>query len=212
MKKPKKLVVLNPVIEKLLGKQYDDLIVELQNRELYVEDSKRGIQVVRIAYRDYLQQTSKKPVIDSRCPEIYKLIKYEFEHLVDYLAPIKPILITGAELAYQDFKERYKEDVTLTIVTPCKALADYDKSKLSYTTELITWRDFCKANSLEFPYEILKESPVKGFFEPLGVPVISKSGKREVKKLLEKFANLPSETQLVELLYCKGGCHKGDSL
>jgi hypothetical protein len=52
-----------------------------------------------------------------------------------------------------------------------------------------------------------------GFFNELkdksGIEIYEKSGEDNCRKLL---SNIPPEAQLLELLWCKEGCHKGDGL
>lgn len=201
----KKVVVLNPLIEKLLNNQdYRFLLDELEYWRFLVTDPTPGIAEVRERYRQYIKETLQSPVIDSRCPYIVNMICEEFPHLEGLLAPIDPILITGAEMRRKEFGEK---DTELYIVAPCKGFEKYTTSnRLVYT-----WQDF-KGQVIHFyPLQKLPESsPVPlGFFNELEAKVYSASGKENCQKLL---ANYSKDAELLELLFCDGGCHKGDGL
>ena len=211
MVKEIKLVVLNPVIKALLKKHYQTLVELLYSLGWYVEDaSRRDIPAVKELYKDCLRNNSKRPVIDSRCPAAVQLISDEFPNLINYLSPIKPILITGAELALAEFKEIFKKQpISLTIVSPCNALTRYGDERYL----IITWKKFKEKQKLNFPEKPPENSPVPlGFFNELGVAVVGASGENNIRKLLANFHSLGPNFQIIELLFCEGGCHNGDGL
>lgn len=209
----KDLVVLNPVIEGLLGDNYQELITELEGSGAYVGDSKKGISVVRELYGKRVDSTSTL-VIDSRCPSVVDIVRREFEDLTCHLVSINPILITGALIAYEECRAKHKdEEIDLIVVTPCNALANYDLEQLPSGTRLITWSNFVRERKLHYSTEVLDESPVPlGFFGSLEVEVVGASGEKEVRRTLGDFGNIALDCGILELLYCNGGCHRGDGL
>lgn len=206
------LVVLNPVIQRILNEQdYQSLLDRIKNRCGHlVADSTPGITEVKKLYQKWLARSDKFPVIDSRCPAIIKMIKNEFPGLIELLAPIDPILITGAKMRLEEFKN---EADILSIVSPCRSfIVDFElDNKLKFAKTLIVpWRMFKVSVDFFAPQKKIENSPVPlGFFDNLGVKVYSASGKENCKKLLK---NYPTDAELLELLWCEGGCHNGDGL
>jgi iron only hydrogenase large subunit-like protein len=204
--------VLNPVIQKILNeKGYQSLLDHIKDRCGHlIADSMPGISEVKKRYQKWLIRTDKFPVIDSRCPAIVKMIKKEFPELTESLAPIDPILITGAKMRLKEFKD---EADVLTIISPCFSFAmDFElDNELKFAKTIITpWYLFKISIDFNVPQEKIENSPVPpGFFNYLGVRVYEASGENECRKLL---SNIPDNAQLLELLLCKNGCHKGDGL
>lgn len=54
-------------------------------------------------------------------------------------------------------------------------------------------------------------SPIPpGFFSELNLQTASVTGEAEIQKYFQNYT--PDEVQLVEMLFCKGGCHNGDGV
>ena len=207
-----KITILNPLIRNLLEREdYQKLLEKLDAQgyrviDLY-DDLKKVKKIVLQKYADWLSKTSKFPVIDSRCPRIRKLLIYEFPHLMDFWAPILPILITGAELKIEELKSRNIE-VSGYLVSPCKEFTRWFFSKEDII--IVTWQEFKNLISFYPPQRLLTQTPVpKGFFNDLEVKVYGETGENECRKLLSR---IPADAQLLELLWCEGGCHRGDGL
>jgi iron only hydrogenase large subunit-like protein len=212
MKNRVKMVVLNPVIESMLGKRYLELISLLESKGYFVENSKRGIEYVRTFYGLNLFFINDTCQIDSRCPKITELIVNDFPYLLKRISTITPILITGAYMAFAEFLEKNPNSIVdLTIISPCEIMRAYEK--MNNGTKIITWKKFKEIEEIEIPENKLDESPVPlGFFNSkalLGEKIYSASGEKDCKKLL---SNIPKNANLLELLWCEGGCHKGDGL
>ena len=207
------LIVLNPVIEMLLGKDgFYSLKIFLTENGWYVRGAIVGKTAVLEQTREYLDKKPPKPVIDSRCPLVVSMIIKEFPGLVKNLSPVLPILITGA-LAEKDLclSKLGGQVNNFLVITPCTALKfSYQK----FEGMLIeTWKVFNYKTGLNLPEQILTESPVPpGFFNELHVPIAEANGETEVRSKLSNFDNLPPETEFLELLACKGGCIAGDGL
>lgn len=211
----KELIVLNPVVEGLLGNNYQRFVGDLEISGAYVMDSKGGISVVRKLYGEQVNgNLGNIPLIDSRCPDVVAMVRRDFGDLTCHLAQISPILITGALMAYEECKARHLgEEIDLTIVTPCNAFSNYVSEELPSETRLITWKDFVEERGFNYDKQVLDRSPVPlGFFDSLGMKVVGASGKDEVTDALKQFNELSSDVNILELLYCHEGCHRGNGL
>lgn len=198
------LIVLNPLIQQMLDEDaYSKLLDEIKAWGHQPTDSAPGIAEVKRQYQECLFETKTFPVIDSRCPKIRKMLIEEFPDLMELRAPIDPILVTGAKIRR---KECGNKNIEMVIVTPCEAFSYIHLSN----TRMITWREFKGLIHFYPPQKMLDESPVPlGFFDSLGVKVYGASGEENCRKLL---TDMPSDAELLELLWCEGGCHKGDGL
>lgn len=206
----KKLVVLNPLIEKLLSPEDMAILKEKLIKYFgadFVKDASPGIERVKELYKKYVIEVSEppKPIIDSRCPAITHFMMQKYKHLKSFLAPVNPILITGAEIRRKEIRGNTK----LIVIAPCYAFEVYNNPK-AYRT-IVTWEKVKLYLNFHPPQKDLSESPVPpGFFNYLEeMKIYSASGKKECEELL---SNIPSDADLLELLYCPGGCHRGDGL
>lgn len=201
----KTLLFFNPIIKKLLEEDdYRALFEKFELLGIDVRDSTPGITRVREEYKKLINETQQLPVIDSRCPYVVDMVREEFPNLENLLAKIDPILITSAEIE----REKLGGDVELNVVAPCKGFERYtDPEKKRY---VCTWQMFKELANFYPPQKTPGSSPVPlGFFDELGVKVYSASGEENCRKLLAKY---PKDAQLLELLFCEEGCHKGDGL
>ena len=80
---------------------------------------------------------------------------------------------------------------------------------------MISWNQFLEHfEDVPVKYE-LKESPIPpGFFEGLQLKTVSLTGEDEIREYFQtSFAKgRPNNVQLVEMLFCKHGCHNGDGI
>lgn len=165
--------------------------------------------VVKEKYKTAVE-LSKATVMDMRCPKIKELLdEYNLGETDQIEIPdIHPILIhCGIEAAQREDILREEKIIT----TPCQVLADLGNELGLPKTRFVSWRVFLKELGEE-PKEIqLKASPIPpGFFEELRVHTVSLSGEEELRKYFENFRS--DGVQLVEMLYCKNGCHNGDGI
>jgi iron only hydrogenase large subunit-like protein len=200
------LVVLNPVIKSMVDSEnYRKLIEIIREWDFRVTDSLPGIKAVKNKYREFLQSSPPYPVIDSRCPRIEHLILNEYAHLTRSLAPIHPILIEGSILRQKEYGEK-----RVIIVAPCEIFKVYS----SRPFKVMTWLEFQEFIQFYPPQQRAKSAPIPlGFFDflakELGIRIEKASGRKSCRDLL---ANFSPDTHLLELLWCKGGCHRGDGL
>ncbi len=167
------------------------------------------MQIVKEKYLNVVSQ-SGNTVIDMRCPRMKELLdEYHLDKQHKITIPdIAPILIhCGQEAGGRvDLKDEEK-----IITTPCQSLADMGNALHLHNTRFLPWNLFLQELGDEPKGVLPKESPIPpGFFEELNLRTVSISGEENIRKYFEKF--VPGEAQLIELLYCKNGCHNGDGI
>ena len=167
---------------------------------------------MKIVKEKYLSVVSKStnPVIDMRCPKIIEFVdEYHLDKQHKITIPdIAPILIHCSEEASgrEDLKNGEK-----IITTPCQSLADMGNALNLDNTRFLPWNRFLQELGDEPEGILPKESPIPpGFFEERNLRTVSISGEENIRKYFENF--VPGEVQLIELLYCKNGCHNGDGI
>lgn len=153
-----------------------------------------------------IQLNQGKACLDMRCPMAVELAN-TYSHPYECPA-IEPILIHSA----REVVEAYKNDtLPIYITTPCQSLADYGNQLALPNTTFLTWNDFVRKFHLSFPKKNdLSQSPVPpGFFQSLNHKILSLSSKDEI---VSYFSNQQDSYELIEMLYCSGGCHNGDGV
>ena len=197
---------INPVTASLYPA--DDLNAFLKrNGYQRVEASPHWPETVREKYKRALE-TTDRTVIDMRCPKIAERIDLHGLRENVTLPAIEPILIhCGREISE-------REDLRGTeklITTPCQALADFGNSLGLKETKFLPWNLFLSAFDDAPAASPLESSPIPpGFFAELNCRKISVTEKAHIDAL---FRNFPQDTfDLIELLYCKNGCHNGDGI
>ncbi len=171
------------------------------------ETSIDWLSIVKEKYRLAACQTMNT-IMDMRCPKIRELLE-EIGVTGNISIPeIKPILIhCGLECSSQE-ELRGEEKI---ITTPCQALADMGNSLELKDTRFVPWNQFAKTIGIRPMCLQPKESPIPpGFFDELGLKTVSITGEEEIRNYFEK--GVPNEVQLVEMLFCEGGCHNGDGI
>lgn len=210
----KKYIWLNPIVEAMLHKTGNVAGRKLEEIGYTVITCISGAAHIREAYRQHVKKAVKKPVIDARCPKITALIEKKYPRLKDKIAPISPILLACTEELYKKYIESDSKAAELTVIAPCSWLVDKGISVWGTKVRFQTWRKFSLENGLG-DYPQLQISPVPpGFFKGLDLQVLEANGDGNTQMLLE-YADaglLPKGTSLLELLYCEGGCHRGDGV
>lgn len=197
---------INPVAE---GMYEPDVLNDFLSRHGYTrfQTANDWLAIVREKYHSAVCQTTD-PVIDVRCPKIKELLE-EMGNINGVSIPeIKPILIHCG----QEFSEQEElRDEEKIITTPCQALADMGNELGLERTWFVTWNRFLELLSDEPTGISPKESPIPpGFFDELGLETISITGEEEIRNYFEN--PVPDNVQLVEMLFCKEGCHNGDGI
>ena len=201
-----KYLWINPVTDKMYDKQKLNEFI-MQQGYKRVETSKDWLSVVKEKYKKAVQD-SENTVIDIRCPMAADLVKNLADTKEFVFPEIHPILIhCGCELAE---REMTKDD-ELIITTPCKALAELGNKLALKNTTFIPWNQFLRKFN-EKPGEMIEsKTPIPlGFFEELKVNTVSLTGEQEIQEYFQ--SDFGKEIQLIEMLYCKDGCHNGDGI
>lgn len=197
---------INPVTE---GMYEPDVLNEFLHFHGYEHftTSRDWLTIVREKYRLAVEQ-SEHTVMDVRCPKIRDLLD-EMEIMEEVTIPeINPILIhCGQEGSSR--KDLLDEEKIIT--TPCQALADMGNALGLKNTWFVPWNRFVSTVGSGPAGISPKKSPIPpGFFAQLGLKTVSVTGEEEIRKYFQNY--VPDETQLVEMLFCKEGCHNGDGI
>ena len=197
---------VNPVTARMY--EPDELNKFLHQHGYYpFEIREDWLTVVKEKYRLVVQQASST-VMDVRCPKVRELLE-ECRPVSNVTIPeIKPILIHCGQEGSEREDLQGKDKI---ITTPCQALADMGNALELKNTRFVPWNQFI-ASIGSAPKAIPpKESPIPpGFFEELGFKTVSVTGEEEIRQYLEQ--DLSDKVQLVEMLFCREGCHNGDGI
>ncbi len=209
---------INPVAEGMYEpKKLTNFLQKHGYKQVKVTDD--WLNIVKEKYQIAVTKASDRPVMDMRCPKT-KQVMDEMDVTSKFTVPeIEPILIHCArEISVREDLQGEEKVIT----TPCQALADMGNAlELPYTT-FVTWNQFLTIlNDRPLKDEKtltawpLKESPIPpGFFKGLEVQTVSLTGEDEIREYFQtRFAKGTSNNvQLVEMLFCKHGCHNGDGV
>jgi iron only hydrogenase large subunit-like protein len=206
---------LNPIVEKMIAKEWDSVLRILAQKGYTVVQCTTGAAKIHDAYLRYISTALAKPVIDARCPKVAALIKHKYPSLSAHVAPIAPILSACAEELFNEYVGSCPERARLTVVAPCTALADEGCVRFGHKIRFVTWTQFSKEISDLKIYPRLISSPVPpGYFRSLGSQVIEANGESRVNEVLQLACagHISPSVNLLEMLYCEGGCHNGDGV
>lgn len=172
-----------------------------------IEASSDWLEIVRNKYKAALE-TTEQTVIDMRCPKIIDFIDaYELRGKVE-IPSIEPILI---HYAREISRRKDLRGIEKIITTPCQALAKSGNALKLTETSFIPWNQLLSSYDNNLHILPPTESPIPpGFFDPLECKKISVTEKQAICYFFESFQ--PKEYDLIELLYCKNGCHNGDGI
>lgn len=197
---------INPVTDKMYE---HDVLNEFLHQHGYERFYTSGdwLTIVREKYRLAVIE-AEHPVVDIRCPKIKEVLD-ELEITSEITIPeIKPILIHCGEEG--SAREELLDDEKI-ITTPCQALADMGNAFALPKTQFIPWMQFLKSIGNGPTGKAPKESPIPpGFFDNLGLRAVSITGEEDIRAYFKQ--GVPEGVQLVELLFCKEGCHNGDGI
>lgn len=210
-------VLLNPMIAKMAQKAYPALLEIIKDKGYIPLECVGGDKSVLEEYGQLLLKTGKRPVIDSRCPTIVKMVREKFPDAAEHLAPIRPILVACIQDLYESYIKPDLKSASLTVVTPCLAMNGYAAELCGDKIRFVTWRQFASEVGLHQGCPRSSSSPIPlGFFDALGVRIKKASGEIPTLNLLHGLfdSNRGQEQgiDLLELLYCEDGCCNGDGL
>lgn len=202
---------INPVAESM----YDSkALTEFLQKHDYkqVKVTVDWLNIVKEKYCMAVRETDNV-VIDMRCPKTKDVLD-ELGVTSDVTTPvIEPILIHCAR-EISNRKDLQGEEKVIT--TPCQTLADMGNALNLSQTTFMPWNRFLLMVG-DRPVEDskLSASPIPpGFFEGLEMQTVSLSGEDEIKAYFQTnfLKDSTDDAQLVEMLFCKHGCHNGDGI
>lgn len=203
---------INPVVEAMAGSIYPAIEQQITARGYTIVKCSSALETVRQEYLQCLQANAGRLIIDTRCPLVSSVIEREYPTLKPYQAEVLPILMVCAQALYEKYV-RPNKAADLTMVTPCSSLAELGNDKLGNVAYFLTWGDFCREQKLSFTLPRANSSPIPpGYFKFPAYRIVEASGPDAVRRLLEKTTAYIGDADLLELLYCAGGCHNGDGV
>ena len=200
-----KYIWLNPVVMKMYD--HEELTTALGSLGFQIVNCEENhLQTVKNKYKEQYEGCNKL-LCDNRCPKAISYVKAHYDYASLEYSAIKPILIHCAE----ELANKYKEDAAeLYIITPCTDLRDLGNKLALKNTIFQTWTEFCRDQKIILDSKATEKSPIPpGFFD--NIPnVVSLSSKDDIDRF---FQSAPKQDkQLIEMLYCQGGCHNGDGV
>lgn len=197
---------INPVIDSM----YEAYVLNeflIKHGYKRFETSTDWLSIVKEKYRSAVEQTAHT-VMDMRCPKIQELLEEQGITSEVTFPEIEPILIHCGQ---EGSRREDLLDEEKIITTPCRALADMGNALGLKDTWFVPWNQFVKLIGAEPKGTTLRKSPIPpGFFDELGLKTVSLTGEDEIRNYFENYE--PDEVQLVEMLFCKDGCHNGDGI
>lgn len=110
------------ILQGLLDIGFDDVFEVARAAELMTEYTRRYMK--RGHYN--------KPVINSACPVIVRLISLRFPYLCDHVIPMLPPIDLAADIARKEAHQKHPEwrdeDIAIVFISPCPAKASYVKN------------------------------------------------------------------------------------
>lgn len=191
----------------------------------------RGAEVVSRATRELLEKGGLlKPVINSACPAVLRLIRVRFPELIKHILPVYSPMEAAASMAREKAVKETglkPEEIGVLFITPCPAKETSIKSPLLRKKSDVDGA-ISVADAYMKIYKLVKnmEEPEKlataslegvswarsgGECKASGTIInIAVDGIEEVIKILEEIENGKlDDIDFVELLACDGGCVGG---
>ena len=201
----KKYIWLNPVVLKMYDQEELNAALISSGFQI-VTCEKDHIKTVKNKYKERYEGC-RQSLCDNRCPKAMSYVQSHYDHAGLEYAAIQPILIHCAE----ELADKYKEDdEELYIITPCTDLRDLGNKLAWKNTVFQTWTEFCREHNITLNSKSTETSPIPpGFFD--NIPnVVSLASKDEMDRYFQNRSR--NDKQMIEMLYCQGGCHNGDGV
>ena len=196
------------------------------------EETAIGAEIVALAHREYLEKApERRPVITSSCPVVVNLIEQYYPDLIPHLAPIvSPMIAHGRLLA-----KKYGPEAFIVFIGPCIAkkqerMEDEFAGAIHAAMTFHGLQEWLAETGVVWtPPEVPGEAPdpekarlfpIEGGLigtarmntDILGKGMIVASGLDACQDTLGDIRTGTLQTDLVELLACKGGCVNGPRL
>jgi hypothetical protein len=201
----KKYIWLNPVVLKMYDQEELHSTLESLGFQI-VTCEENHLKIVKDKYKERYEGC-KNLLCDNRCPKAISYVRTHYDHTSLEYSSIQPILIHCAE----ELANRYKDDdAELYIITPCTDLRDLGNKLALKNTIFQTWTQFCREHHIRLNSKPTENSPIPpGFFD--NIPnVVSLASKDDMDRFFQDTSK--QDKQLIEMLYCQGGCHNGDGV
>ncbi|WP_283607451.1 hypothetical protein [Faecalispora anaeroviscerum] len=202
----KRFVWLNPVSVAMYGEEY--LLGQLKTKGVEaVECRLNHIDSVREKYWQVISQTDRC-IADMRCPLAVDYVKKRYAPDFLEYPPIEPILLHCARELHQQFSGQGE----LLVTTPCSALKELGTSLHLPGVEFLTFLELAARYHIPLHRKQLEASPIPpGFFSELGDAVKILDSREKIDHYFSE--PIPgAHPALLEMLYCKAGCHHGDGV
>lgn len=203
-----KYIFINPVVDKMYNKEeLNDALTKNGYERVDVTVDWHGI--VKEKYKTAVEEANL-PILDRRCPMAIEEAKKQVQDESAVIPAIEPILIHCAiELSTRESLKGKKKIIT----TPCESLASHGNQLQLEDTIFVSWKEFLKTldANLVVKEKALDESPIPlGYFSSLEAKIESLTGKETIEEyfIQERY----KDKDLVEMLYCDGGCNNGDGV
>ncbi|MCE5281757.1 MAG: PAS domain S-box protein [Deltaproteobacteria bacterium] len=193
------------------------------------EETAIGAEIVALAHREYIEKNpGSRPLITSACPVVVNLVEQYFPDLIGHLAPIVSPMIAHGRLLLK----KYGPDAFIVFIGPCIAkkqeileepLQDAIHAAMTFhglqdwlREKGIGWAAPREAAPPQAP-EKARLFPIEGGLvgtarmntDILGKGMVVASGLDACEEALYDIRTGALQTDLVELLACKGGCVNG---
>lgn len=198
-----KYIWINPVVEKMYG---DALKHIFKNKDINILSCSGQIEKVKDKFKREINN-SNKTILDTRCPLALDCAKQVIPKNKYKIPLIEPIVIHTARYLYDTYIKGKSNEIIIT--TPCKPLKDMGNKlfKDNYGITFFTWLEVCKLFNIP-SVKKCDVSPVPlGFFRDISKNVLEKSGQDNFRKDF-----IDKKYDVVEMLYCLGGCNNGDGV
>ncbi len=194
-----------------------------------VSETAIGADIVSHHTQSYLKTTDKS-LISTACPSVVRYICKYYPERKENLIPIVSPMVAHAKF----IKDYYGNDVKIVFIGPCvakmaeaeenKKLIDlvltfndlrewFSKEKIDLATinpsENAEFIPFKAKNGAEYPFEGGMLTTINNNVSLADKKLMSFSGIKYVKEVLEHFDELNSEQIFFELMICDGGCISG---
>ena len=204
---------INPVVAAMAGNEYPSLLVQISALGFNILDCPNAAESVHAAHETALRDASDRPLIDQRCPLIRRMVLQDFPALSNQLVVTPSILLTCACNLYEQYVAASPTSNSLTVITPCQALADAGDELGLPHLNLLTWNQFARQYALSSFVKRIDHSPIPpGFFHFTNFTVLETSGESAVRRALNDAEKHLCPADFLELLYCERGCHNGDGV
>lgn len=212
----KNYIWLNPVVLQMTeAEERENSLQKLSFEEVHCREN--HIETVRKIYREAAalekrreqQGASHQLLCDVRCPMAVDLVKTQFPQAKVIYPKTLPILVqSAAELSKRTAAE---PEAQLTVITPCEALCVLGRLQGYPRTVFMTWKAFCRRYDLHPRMKRQEQSPIPvGFFAGCAERVVSLDSRESILHFFTE--QREAEADIVEMLYCSGGCHHGEGM